>query len=320
MYPPENEGQPFDVTSVSVIIPVYKTGHFALELAGRISSVLGNFRELRDFEIVFVDDGSSDDSWEKLRDVVQRVRSTRAIRLSRNYGQWTAIAAGIQEAKNDTVVVMDGDLEDLPEQIPLLLSNLSTHELVFALSERRNPTLASRGSLSRAFFWIWRKLNENRDRIVRSSFLAMRPVATNAFRRYPETQRTISDSIFQHIGLRSSTIHVPGGERPGGGSSYTITDRLRLARRSLFNSTTRLLHAGAILGVVVSACGLLGVGVVTLLKILGKSFETGWVSLLLAVVVIGGLNLLYMGVVGLHLETIFHEVKRRPLYLIQEVI
>ncbi len=300
------------VNEVTIITPVYKTAEFIPELYRRICGVLETQGVL--FRILFVDDRSPDHAWAEISKICETDSRATAIRFSRNFGQWVAISAGIENAPDGPVVVMDCDLEDPPEAIPELLAQLEHFDIIYAHSHTDGQSLQKTVG-SRVFYRVWNFLRSSDTKASRSSFICLSTTATRAFRRYPERERSIVE-ILSHMGLGVTTISVSRNHRST--SSYTFRTRLRLAVSAVFNSTTRLLHFGTLVGFFFSFLAITTSLTVIVLRILGVNFQTGWVSLIVAIMFFSSLNLIYTGFVGLHTETIFKEVKSRPLYIISE--
>lgn len=302
------------IQELSVITTVYKTRQFLDTLVERIEEVSENYGVK--IRIVLVDDRSPDDAWLSIREICRHHPRVSAVRLSRNFGQWTAITAGIRAAPDGPLVVMDSDLEDLPEVIPELIAQLDSADIVVAEASKPPQSIA-KGFASRVFYRVWNLLRDQPLRFSRSSFFCLSSRAAQAFRAYPETERSVAE-ILNHMGFPSKTVLVKSGQRDGGGSSYSFRQRASLAVRAIRGSTTRLLHLGTVLGSLISGASI-ALGLVLLaLSLIGVDFQKGWLSLAILVGLLGGANLLYSGILSLYVETIFWEVKRRPTYHISD--
>lgn len=271
-----------------------------------------------DFEVVYVDDRSKDGAWPILRSLAAEDPAVRALRLSRNFGQHVAITAGLERATGDHVVVMDCDLEDPPEEIPLLLAKAREgYDMV--LSRRLRPRQRGlRRLASRLYFRARRTLMGvdvdpdyctlsvlSRD-VVRS-FLAVR----DRHRQYM--------LILHWLGFRRAVLDVEQGARGSGRSSYTLRQLIRLAVDGFFFETTVLLSWIVYLGFAVALAGA-GLAVYFIVSYAAHGSAPGFTSLAVLMLVVGGFIIVSTGVTGLYIGKIFQQVKKRPLFVISESV
>jgi len=302
---------------ISVVIPLYNEGSQLSELLGDLK------RALQDvgcrFEVVIVDDGSSDDTWTKVKDEARICPDLRAIRLSRNFGKELALCAGLERARGDAVIVMDGDGQHPASLLPLLIENWRTSgaDVVEAVKRRRGrESLASKfGALT--FYVILNKLSgfdlkgasdfKLIDRRVLDTWLAMHE--RNVFFR----------GMTAWMGFRTIQIPFEVGPRRAGKSGWSYLRRAKLALIGITTFSSFPLHLVTFAGVIFFLFAV-GLGIQTLyLKLAGRAF-TGFATVILLELIIGSLLMISLGIIGEYLARIYEEVKGRPRYIVSESI
>jgi len=302
---------------ISVVIPLYNEGSQLSELLGDLK------RALQDvgcrFEVVIVDDGSSDDTWTKVKDEARICPDLRAIRLSRNFGKELALCAGLERARGDAVIVMDGDGQHPASLLPLLIENWRTSgaDVVEAVKRRRGrESLASKfGALT--FYVILNKLSgfdlkgasdfKLIDRRVLDTWLAMHE--RNVFFR----------GMTAWMGFRTIQIPFEVGPRRAGKSGWSYLRRAKLALIGITTFSSFPFHLVTIAGVIFFLFAV-GLGIQTLyLKLAGRAF-TGFATVILLELIIGSLLMISLGIIGEYLARIYEEVKGRPRYIVSESI
>lgn len=299
---------------LSVVIPVYHSAESLEELHRRLQKVLGLIT--RRYEIIFVEDGGRDRSWEVLEKIAERDRKVMAFRLSRNFGQHAAITAGLSQCSGKWAVVMDGDLQDAPEEIPRFWEKAREgFDIVFS----------KRKKMKRSFWRAWttnlyfKTINFfNQSAVDREfgNFTMISRKVIDAFLDIKDKDRHYL-FILYWLGFRTAIVEYAHQERPHGKSSYSLKKLVQHAFNGLFFQTTVLLRWIVYLGFLVSFLGLL-FAVYILYEYLFRSVLPGWTSLIVLVLLVGGFIIISTGVTGLYIGKIFDQVKSRPLYLIQQ--
>jgi glycosyltransferase involved in cell wall biosynthesis len=301
-----------DIT-LSVIVPVYGCGGTLVALHDRLVRVLE--RLVPSFEIVLIDDRGPDTSWIVMRELADMDERVVACRMSRNVGQQLAITAGIEQCRGAYAVVMDCDLQDPPEAIPQLWNARQGVDIVFA---RRNSDHQSAARLlgNRLYFrtlsWI---AGRSFDGELGSFSLISRRVM-DAFLRFNEQDRHYL-MILLAIGFDARTIDYERATREIGETGYSFRKLLSLAVSGVMFSTTRVLHWVIYAGLAMAGTGVL-LAVVLVTRLVLFSALPGWTSLIVAQLLVGGLLALCIGATGLYVGRIFEEVRRRPLYFVQD--
>ena len=300
---------------LSIVSPVYQAEECLLELYRRLVVVAE--RITPDFEIVLVEDGGIDGSWQVLEQLAASDDRVKAVRLSRNFGQHYAITAGLARAAGDWVVVMDCDLQDPPEEIDKL--HRKAHEgydVVFA--RRRDRTDSMTKTLpGRVFYMVLSWLTgESYDPAVANFSISSRK-AIRAFREYRERDRSFP-IVMRHVGFKHATVDVAHAPRFAGATSYPLRKLFAHALQSVVGVSTRPLVISVYFGLVIAATSLAFSGYVLTQYLRHNVDVPGWTTLVLLVSFLFGLLFVQLGVIGLYLGRTFEEAKNRPLYHVAE--
>jgi glycosyltransferase involved in cell wall biosynthesis len=300
---------------LSVVVPVYNE---AANVAAFLSRVLPLLNSLNhDFELLFVDDGSRDDTADQLADTARACSSVRLLRLSRNFGHQAALVAGLANARGAAVITMDGDLQHPPELIPQLVAAWDQGvEVVQAVRREPADDSALKRAGSRAFYRLLSAVSRLEVTPGAADFRLMSRAAVDAFLACPERCR-FNRGIVQWIGFTRREILYDAAPRHAGRSKYSWTAMLRLAGDAVFSFSSLPLRLAGLAGACVSI-----VATLYLLFVLGAYFFTdstvpGWASTLAAVLVLGGVNLIVMWILGEYVGRLYEEVKQRPIYIVR---
>ena len=301
---------------ISVVIPVFNAAPCLLELYRRLVATLSADR----FEIVFVDDCSSDDSWRVIRDIALADSRVRAIELSRNFGQHPAIAAGLQAASGDVIVVMDCDLQDQPEEIPKLRAAAAEGEFDVVFARRKNRADgALRRLMSRATLGVLNLLSDARvDPEIGSFSLIRRQVAAEYLRVADRHAHYLQ--VLRWVGFRQTAVDVIEAPRYAGRSSYTLSKLVRHFWNGVVSQSERLLHASVYIGFLFCAVAFVQVCYLIYRKLYHRIDVAGWASLMVVALAVGGLVLFSLGVLGVYIGKIFEQGQRRPPFVIRREV
>jgi polyisoprenyl-phosphate glycosyltransferase len=302
---------------LSVVVPICDEEANLRELYLRVAAVLTELDA--DWELLLVDDGSSDRSFETMLELRERDRRVRVIRLSRNFGHQAAITAGIERAAGDAVVIMDGDLQHPPEAIVEFVRRwLEGYDVVYGvMTERSGETLLKRWT-ARVFYRVLGRLSDIDVPAAAGDFRLIDRRAVEAFTSLPERNRYVR-GIFSWIGFRQTGVPYSTSARTAGQTKYSLRRMMRLAAHGIFgfsNAPLRLvLGLGIFVSVLSIAYALYAIGT----KVAGAEVVRGWSSIVFAVALLGGIQLIVLGVVGEYVGLVYDEVKRRPIYLVSEL-
>lgn len=302
---------------ISVVSPVYKAETMLDELVSRISDSVGNLTE--DFEIILVEDGGPDRSWEKIDSICKANPKVKGIKLSRNFGQHYAITAGLEAAAGEWIVVMDCDLQDRPEEIPLLFAETKKgYDLVFARRISRQDGLLKRFS-SLLFYKVFGFLTDTRQDPSIANFGIYRNEAIRAILEMKDYIRYFP-TMAQWVGFRKGYVDVSHASREDGKSSYSWGKLFSLAFNNILAFSDKPLRLTIQFGLLISLfSGVLGL--VYLYKyIIGDIFVLGFASLIISIWFLSGAIIFILGVVGMYVGKTFEKVKGRPVYIIEKKI
>lgn len=303
---------------LSVIVTVYRAERTLPELLRRLCSVLGRLQ--RPYEIVLVDDRSPDDSWAVIEQMASQQPSLIGVRLSRNFGQHYALTAGLDLAHGEWTVIMDCDLQDQPEDIPRLLERANQgYEIVLA---RRigKPDGRLRSFGSAMFYQLFNLLSGYHMDPEVGTFRVMGRRVVEAYREMRESPRLFGGMI-QWLGFDVTHLDVARAARYEGESSYTLRNRFRLAFDGIVSFSNRPLYASISLGFgLAAAAGFYGALLIIRYLLQPYRGVPGWLSTFTALVFMGGLILMNLGVIGVYVGRIYNQTKGRPLYVIDKIV
>ena len=302
---------------ISVVIPLYNEGSHLRELLSDLKTALQE-TGCR-FEVILVDDGSPDDTWENIKEEAQAFPSLRAVRLSRNFGKELALCAGLERAHGDAVVVMDGDGQHPPSLLPMMVEKWrsSGADIVHAVKTKRGrePVAGKVGAF--LFYLILNKLS-GFDLKGASDFKLVNRKVTDTWSAMRE-RNVFFRGMTAWMGF--STIKIPFQvvARRGGKSGWSYLRRAKLALIGITTFSSFPLHLVTFAGVIFFIFAI-GLGIQTLyLKLTGRAF-TGFATVILLELIIGSLLMISLGIIGEYLARIYEEVKGRPRYIVAESI
>jgi len=307
-----------DAPMLSVVVPVFNEGKVIRECHRRLVTVLEGVGAA--FELIFVDDGSVDDSLLLLRDVRERDGRVGIISLSRNFGHQVAITAGIDHARGDAVVVMDADLQDPPELIPEMIRRWHEGADVVYGSRvgRRGESLFKRATAS-LFYRVIRGLTTVDIPKDTGDFRLMSRRAVQALGGMRERHRFVRGMV-PWLGFRQIPVQYERVARYAGETKFPLSKMIRFAADAIFSFSLAPLQIATLLGTAVSIASFLYAGIAVYLQVVTGRAIPGWASLIVAVVFLGGVQLLSLGIIGEYLGRIYDEVKARPLYVVTECL
>jgi len=302
--------------TLSIVIPVFNEQENLPELQRRL---LESFDKLAiPFEVILVDDGSKDRSREFMKELHKKDPRFCWLALSRNFGHQTAITAGMDAARGDAVVVMDADLQDPPELVQQMIARWQAGaEVVYGVREERLGISRWRQGIYRSFYRIMRRLTPIEIPLDSGDFRLVSRRVLDDLKRMPERNRYVR-GLVAWAGYRQEGLPYVRPGRHAGAAKYTWAKLLRLAADGVFSFSYVPLRAATWLGFVVTALGFLYGLYALVAPFFGKSTPPGWTSTVILVLVLGGVQLITLGIIGSYIGRIFDEVKQRPLYLVAE--
>lgn len=304
---------------MSVISPVYRAEAIVPELVRRISEEVSKITP--DFEIILVEDGSPDNSWEAIEKACATDKRVKGIKLSRNFGQHHAITAGIEQCRGAYAVVMDCDLQDDPAYIHELYKQaLAGNDIVYTRKQERKHSFW-KNITANIFNRIFNYLIENRE--WRSSgnvgsFSLLSRKAVDAFCAFSEYQRHYL-MVLRWLGFRHTYVEIEHKKRFAGKSSYTLRKLLMHAINGITSQSDKLLRLNVTVGIFLSVVAFLAIIVIIALYFV-NGFMSGWASLVTVILFSTGVLLTSIGISGIYIGKTFEQTKNRPKYLIDQFL
>ncbi|MBP2293194.1 glycosyltransferase family 2 protein [Azospirillum rugosum] len=300
---------------LSVVIPFYNEGANVDALFDRLVPVLDRLDA--EWEVVCVNDGSRDDTLDRLLDVHDRDPRVKVVDLSRNFGKELALSAGLGHVTGDAVVPMDADLQHPPELLPQFLAKWREgYDVVVAVRNARVGQSFKHRMFARAFYWIFDNLSEVKLPREVGDFRLMDRRVVEVINRMPERTRFMK-GIFAWVGFRQASIPYEQGERAGGETKWGFLKLLRLSFDGLTAFSTFPLRVWSLVGMAVSGFAFVYIVIRVIRTLLHGIDVPGYESLLAAVLFLGGVQLITLGILGDYLGRVFNEVKGRPLYIVR---
>lgn len=302
------------VIELSVVVPVYGCSGALRVLHERLVASVSQVTP--SFELIFVDDRSPDGSWTTLTELAGADPRVRAFRLSRNFGQHAAITAGLAQSRGRWVVVMDCDLQEPPEAIPLLYASAQEgYDLVHSRRTRNHHSLTRRIA-SRAYFRLRNVILGTATDTDHGTLSLLSRKVVDAFLSVRDQHREYL-GLLDWLGFEHTTIEIEQSERYEGRSSYTVRRLMRVALDGLLFQTTVLLRWIVLLGFFVAFGGALLACYLLYFYFFDDPLP-GYTSIAVLLLLIGGLIIIMMGVMGLYIGKVFEQAKGRPLFIIDQ--
>jgi len=303
---------------LSVVVPAYNEEACLPELHRRLSAVLE--RTGIEHEILFVDDGSADGTYTMLKELAQRDAHVRALRLSRNFGHQAALAAGLVHARGRAVVTMDADLQHPPEVIPELVAKWKEgNEVVYTVRRGTAGSTLSKDASASLYYRLVNLLSPIPIVPGAADFRLLDRKAVDALNAMPEKARFYR-GLVPWIGFRQAQVTFEAPERFSGETKYSLLKMSRLALHGILSLSAMPLRLATLVGVLVVAIGILYGIYVVLTALFNPNSQQGWASIVLVILLLGGTQIFFMGVIGEYIARVFEEVKGRPLYIVAETV
>jgi dolichol-phosphate mannosyltransferase len=297
---------------VSVVAPVYNEEGTIEEFHARVCAALDGLP----FELILVDDGSTDGSPMKLTQLAGSDPRVRVVQLSRNFGHQTALTAGLDHASGDPVVMLDADLQDPPELIPTMLDHWRAGcDVVYAVRETRAGESRFKLSTARWFYTLFDKLAQVELQHNSGDFRLLDRRPLDALLSMRERNRFLR-GMTVWVGYTQAAVPYQRDARYAGRTKYTFSKMVRFSLDAISSFSHRPLQLATLLGFVISTLAFIAIPIVVVLRLMG-SYLPGFSALTILVLLLGGIELIAIGIIGEYVGRIYDEVKGRPLYLVR---
>lgn len=304
-----------EIKLISIVVPGYNEETNIRALYNELLPVLKSTGS--DFEIIFADDGSRDRTFEVIKSISAEDKHVIGLSLSRNFGHQVALMAGLQHAKGDIVIMMDADLQHPPSVIPLLIEQ---YQKGFDIINTRRIDSKDVGivkkTTSKGFYKFINAMSDVYIEPSSSDFRLMSRKAVDAFLQFEEKSR-FTRGLISWMGFRQTIIEFNATERFSGKSKYTFRKMFRFGMDGITSFSSKPLRISFYSGVIVFFIGII-YAIYAVVEYFRGETTQGWASMLITILMLGGFQLLSIGVVGEYIARIFNESKARPLYFIKD--
>jgi len=305
---------------LSVVIPCYNEEPVLRSTHERLARTLASLPDI-EFEMIFVDDGSRDETFSLLRELQLADRHVRVLRLSRNFGHQMAATAGLAEAGGDAVILIDADLQDPPEVIAEMIELWRAgNEVVYGSRTSRAGESRFKLWTAKVFYRLINRLSDTEIPVDTGDFRLMDRKVVDVLVAMPERGRFLRGMV-SWVGFRQTPIFYKREARHAGASKYPFLKMMKFGMDGIFSFSVLPLRLAALTGLAAIWIAIGGIVLAVVARVFGLydlRFGRGWASLFVAVLFMGGVQLLCLGVIGEYLGRIYTEVKQRPLYAVSD--
>jgi len=303
--------------SISVVVACYADGGNVREMHRRLTAVLPGLTP--DYEIVFVNDASPDNAEELLVEIAAADPRVTVVSHTRNFGSQMAFTSGLRQSVGDAVVLMDGDLQDPPEAIPALVAEWERgFDVVYGVRTRRAESLPMQIA-RKMFYRLYRRLSYIDVPLDSGDFSIMSRRVVDCVLLLPERDRFLR-GLRSWVGFRQTGVEYVCAPRFAGESTNSLLDNFRWAKRGIVSFSYKPLELISILALVFTVLACVAVAAYVVLYFVKGDAPPGYLTMLVAILVLGAVQLICLGVVADYLGRIFEEVKQRPQYLVRSVV
>jgi len=302
---------------LSVICPCFDEaeviGLFHKELTGVLEPL-----DQVDYEILYVDDGSTDATLEQLNALAEKDAHVCVVSLSRNFGHQIALTAGLDFAGGDAVVMMDTDLQHPPELLPEMIGRWQEgYDIVSAVRKETADATWFKNTTSKGFYWLLNKLSRVEIPQGVADFTLLSHRVYNELRDMRERHRFVRGMV-SWMGFRRAFVYYAARDRAAGTSKYTVRRMFGMAADALVSFSSVPLRLATMVGVFITFLGFLYLVWIILRALVVQDTVVGWTSLIAVSLILGGCQLLFIGLIGQYVARVFDEVKGRPIYVVKQ--
>lgn len=316
---PVEEGQASGVPLLSIVIPCYNEEEVIGETLRRLRAFCAELHDL-DVELIFVDDGSRDRTRALLKEHAAGDARVKLICFARNFGHQIAVTAGIDAARGDAVVLIDADLQDPPEVIHEMVRKWREgYDVVYGTRTERPGESRFKLATARGFYRLLNRLSDVPIPLDTGDFRLMSRKVVATLQAMPERDRFVRGMV-SWVGFNQTALPYRRAERFAGESKYPLRKMIRFATDGILSFSSKPLQLSVAMGMTCAGMALVGIVYALILRLFTDIWVEGWTALMIAVLFIGGVQLISVGILGEYVGRIYNEIKGRPLYVVNEYI
>lgn len=304
---------------ISIVVPCYNEQEVFAETYKRLTETLSGLDSGKyDYELIFVNDGSKDNTLELIREKVKSDPRVKGLNFARNFGHQIAITAGLDNCKGDAAVVIDADLQDPPHIILDMVKKWEEgYDVIFGKRRDRAGESAFKLVTAKYFYRFINRLSDVDIPLDTGDFRLMDRAALDQFLSMRETYRFVRGMV-AWIGFNQTFVEYDRESRFAGSTKYPLKKMLRLASDAILSFSNTPLKIATFVGFITSLVAFAGILYALYMRLFTDNFVEGWTLLMISVLLIGGIILLVLGIIGEYVGRIYGEIKRRPLYIIKD--
>lgn len=303
---------------ISVVVPMYFEEEVARECYKRLKKVMDE--NSINYEFIFVNDGSTDKTMDILREIAVKDERAKVLDFSRNFGHQIAVTAGTFYAKGDAVVIIDADLQDPPELICDMIEKWQQgYDVVYAKRKKRNGESWFKLITAKYFYRFLDNMSETTIPKDTGDFRLMDRQVVEAFKAMPEKNRFVRGMV-SWVGFKQIPLEYERDERFAGETKYPLKKMIKFAKDGIIGFSSKPLRLMSSLGFVTIILAIAILIYSLIVKLLGHNVTTGWTSIMVAITLFSGVQMLCLGIIGEYIARIYDESKGRPLFIIKDKI
>ncbi|MFU8772346.1 MAG: glycosyltransferase family 2 protein, partial [Anaerolineales bacterium] len=305
-----------EVPSISIVAPIYNEETTIPEFYRRVREVMQSIGD--SWELILVDDGSQDGSSERIRELARQDHHVRRVIFARNFGHQIAVTAGLDYARGQAVIIMDSDLQDPPETIPDLVQKWREgYEVVYAVREKREGESWFKLFTASIFYRLIYRITDVTIPMDVGDFRLMDRTVVDVINHMREKHRFLR-GMAAWVGFRQVGVTYQRAARFAGETKYPLKKMLKFASDAVTSFSYFPLQMATYLGFISAGISILAIPVVVVLRLAGSQAFYGQATTLLAVLFLGGVQLISLGILGEYIGRLYDEAKGRPLYIVRE--
>lgn len=302
---------------ISLVVPVYNEIEVIDDCYRRLTSVMQSLKEFS-YEIIFIDDGSQDDTYSRIVEILNSDSHIKVVKLSRNFGHQIAVTAGVDQANGDAIVIIDADLQDPPEVIPEMVQKwMEGYDVVYGVRKRRLGEGRFKLFTASAFYRVLKSFTNIEIPVNVGDFRLINARTADELRKLREKDRFVR-GLVSWIGFKQVGVLYEREERFAGETKYPVKKMLKFAIDGITSFSSVPLKLASWLGYIASVLAFLYLCSVFIQKLMGYTIE-GWATIMVALLFLGGVQLICLGIIGEYIGRIFNETKSRPIYIIDTI-